>query len=78
MVAGREKVGEGVIKMVRTQGESAIKPKPVEEKDTQKRRKNNSGERHKNTKYLHYFTGGRQRTIIERRRTTLINKLDKD
>ena len=38
MVTEREKIVEGAVRMVRTQGESATKPKPVEEKDTENKR----------------------------------------
>ena len=38
VVTGRENVGEGAIKKMGTQGEIATKPKPVEEKNTQKKR----------------------------------------
>ena len=37
VVTGREKVGEGAIRKMGTQGEIATKPKPMEEKDAQKR-----------------------------------------
>ena len=39
MVIGREKVGSGAIKKMRTQGEIATKPKPVEEKTLKKKKK---------------------------------------
>ena len=37
-VTGREKLGKEAIRKMETQGEIATKPKPVEEKDTQKKK----------------------------------------
>ena len=37
VVTGREKVGEGATRKVRTQGECATKLKPTEEKDVKKK-----------------------------------------
>ena len=39
VVTGREKVGEGIIRKMGTQGKIATKLKPVEEKGTQKKNK---------------------------------------
>ena len=43
-----------------TQGEMAIKPKPVEERDTQEReeQRRTTKERNKNRKYLQHITRG--------------------
>ena len=55
VVTGREKVGEGAIKKMGTQEEIATKLKPVEEKDTQKKRNKEKEKKHQNRKYLSHY-----------------------
>ena len=58
---GRKKVDKGTIRKVRTQGEIAIKLKPVEEKDHKKvgQQKIILEKGHKNRKYIQNITGER-------------------
>ena len=66
MVAGRDKKCDGAIRKIRIQGEFATKPKPVEEKNIQKK---GGQKKWLRRKFLQSITGVGHRTIMGRRRT---------